>query len=78
MTGEYEICVEGHLDEQWSPYLAGLTVAHGFSKHGSPVTTLSGAISDQAALYGALVKIRDIGLPIVAVTRKGPSTGDLK
>jgi hypothetical protein len=28
---------------------------------------LSGALADQAALHGVLIKIRDLGLPLLAV-----------
>jgi hypothetical protein len=30
---------------------------------------LSGPIADQAALYGVLAKVRDLGLPLLAVSR---------
>ncbi len=34
--------------------------------------TLDGPIPDQAALFGILLKIRDLGLPLVAVNRIHP------
>ena len=33
---------------------------------------LSGNIVDQAALHGVLTKVRDLGLPLVAVRSAGP------
>jgi len=34
------------------------------------VTLLTGMIVDQAALHGILIKIRDLGLPLLYVERK--------
>ncbi len=65
MPEPYEIRVEGHLGEQWASWLGDtLTLRH------DPVgeTILSGQL-DQAALQGVLIKIRDLGLKLVAVKR---------
>lgn len=65
-TGErYEICIQGHLDDRWSAWFDGLAVAAGEGGE----TTLSGLIRDQAALHGVLAKVRDLGLPLIAVKR---------
>jgi hypothetical protein len=32
-------------------------------------TLLRGEVPDQAALYGLLIKLRDLGLPLIEVTR---------
>ncbi|HSR34172.1 MAG TPA: hypothetical protein VLY63_26700 [Anaerolineae bacterium] len=61
----YEIRVEGHLGNSWSPWFEGMTIHH---KEGGE-TVLSGVLADQAALHGVLIKIRDLGLPLVSVTR---------
>lgn len=72
MTGErrlcldrpaaYRITVQGELDEDWSDWLNDLAIhVH------DGMTTLSGTVSDQPALHGLLVKIRDLGLPLVSV-----------
>jgi hypothetical protein len=64
-----EIHVRGHIAEDWSDWLGGLTVT--YTQHGE--TVLSGPVRDQAALRGLLNRIADLGLPLssVASTRKG-------
>ena len=66
--GEYEIKVKGHLDEQWSPWFEDLTITTGFNDDGTPITTFTGPIVDQAALHGVLAKIRNINMPLISVT----------
>ena len=65
----YEIRVGGHLDQRWADWFEGMDVTNDFDENGSPVTILTGEIVDQAALHGILVKIRDIGIPIISVNR---------
>jgi hypothetical protein len=61
----YEIRVRGVLDPGWSEWLGGLTVIPGTAGE----TLLVGPIRDQAALHGLMAKIRDLGLPLLAVNR---------
>lgn len=58
---QVEIRVQGRIDEQWSEWLDGLTITH----TNQDETVLTGFIVDQAALYGLLSKLRDLGLPLV-------------
>lgn len=37
---------------------------------------LSGPVVDQAALYGVLRKVRDLGLPLVSVIQVEPKQAD--
>lgn len=60
----YDIRVKGDLGPQWAGWFDGLTVIP--AEDGD--TLLTGPIVDQAALYGLLRKLRDIGLPLVSVT----------
>lgn len=64
----YEIRVKGHLDGRWSEWFDGLTIAN--VENGDAL--LSGEIVDQSALHGVLNKVRDLGLPLMAVSRIKP------
>ncbi len=57
------ITVKGHLDESWSAWFDGLTITH----RATGETVLAGQLPDQAALHGVLIKVRDLGLALVAV-----------
>lgn len=61
----YRIIIKGHLDGEWSDWFEGLTVA--LVDNGE--TILTGPIVDQTALHGVLMKIRDLGLPLLSLTR---------
>ena len=67
--GEYEIVVKGHLDEERSYWFEGLTMIPGLGEEGTPITTFTGHLVDQAALHGVLAKIRDMNLPLISVTQ---------
>jgi hypothetical protein len=60
----YCILVEGHLDERFSAWLNDLAIVH----DADGTTTLHGPVIDQAALYGLLSKLRDLGLVLLSVT----------
>ena len=62
----YEIRVKGHLDVRWADWFDGLTV----TQESDGTTVLSGSVVDQAALHGVLGKVRDLGLPLIAVNRR--------
>ena len=59
-----EIRVKGRIDEHWSTWLAGLDVAH----NDQGETLLTGTVTDQAALYGVIARLRDLGLPLLSVS----------
>ncbi len=61
----YEIRVEGQLTDRWSDWFDGLAIRN--EPDGD--TTLSGLISDQAALLGVLSKLQALNLPIIALKR---------
>jgi hypothetical protein len=64
-AGLYEIRLKGHLDARWAARFDGLTLSR--DKDGT--TVIRGPVIDQAALHGLLQNVRDIGLPLVSVTR---------
>ncbi len=63
----YQIEVEGHLDERWSEWLGEFEIAHTEADGGA--TILTGELPDQAALYGLLGKMRDLGLVLLSMKR---------
>jgi hypothetical protein len=64
--GGYEIRLKGHLNARWADWFDGLTL----TQESDGTTLLSGPIVDQAALHGLLGKVRDLGLPLIAVHRR--------
>ena len=60
---EVEIRVKGHIDSQWDEWLEGLTITH----RAGAETVLAGRISDQAALYGLITRLRDLGLTLLSI-----------
>jgi hypothetical protein len=64
----YEIKLKGHLDQRHEEWLAGFSMA----RHPSGETVLTGRIIDQAALYGLLLRIRDLGIVLISVNEIDP------
>jgi hypothetical protein len=64
----YHIKIKGYLAATWSEWFDGLTITH--QEDGE--TVLSGPVADQAALHGLLLKVRDLGLPLLSVTHTEP------
>jgi hypothetical protein len=68
--GFYWIRVKGCLDDSWSEWFDGLSIA---ADPDCNETVLSGNVADQAALHGLLNKIRNLGLQLVGLTRREPA-----
>jgi hypothetical protein len=60
----YQIRLMGHLGSQWTDWFDGMKIT--LEEDGD--TLLTGPVVDQAALYGLLKKVRDLGMPLVSVS----------
>jgi hypothetical protein len=58
-----EIRVQGHLSPRWSEWFGGLGIED--RPHGEGV--LVGTLPDQAALYGVLDRLRDLGIALISL-----------
>lgn len=58
-----EIRLDGCLDKTWADWLDGFTLTH--TEEGE--TILTGEIKDQAALFGLIAKLRDLGVTLISV-----------
>jgi hypothetical protein len=61
----YRIRIQGHLGARWGGWFEHMTIT--FEANG--ITLLTGPIADQAALHGMLTKVRDLGLPLISISR---------
>jgi hypothetical protein len=68
MADVYQIRVRGHLGANWSEWFEGLHITN--EDNGEAV--LTGPVADQTALHGLLVRVRDLGLPLLEVKRTSP------
>ncbi|MCB0121855.1 MAG: hypothetical protein KDE58_06395, partial [Caldilineaceae bacterium] len=59
----YQIRLQGHLSPQWTAWFEELTI----TSEANGVTVLTGPVVDQAALYGLLRKVRNLGMPLLSV-----------
>lgn len=69
----YEVGIRGHLDAQWVNAFGDFVIT--LKDNGD--TLLTGAVVDQAALYGLLKKLRDLGIPLISINRIEPPLTDL-
>jgi hypothetical protein len=64
----YQIRIKGHLSDQWISWFEGLSIT--LEENGD--TLLTGPVVDQAALFGLLKKVRDVGIPLISINRVEP------
>ncbi len=64
---QYQITLEGHLDERRADWFDGLMMTT--RRQNGAVTILTGPVADQAALRGLLNQLWDFNLAVVALER---------
>ncbi len=60
---QFEIRLKGRLDSDWADRLGVMSLTHA----SDGTTVLAGPVADQAALYGLLQKLRDLGVTLISV-----------
>ena len=74
MSEIYEFHVKGHLADRWSDWFGEMAI----HLQGDGTTVLVGPVVAQAALHGVIVRIRDLGLPLLGVRRVAEAYGGTK
>jgi len=69
---KYHVRIEGELGQEWADWFGGPAI----SREDAGVTLLTCDVPDQAALHGLLRKLRDLGLPLISITRLEPGEAD--
>jgi len=65
----YQIRVQGGIDRRRSGWFEGMTMGFERTRDGTLLTTLTGAVADQARLRGMLSKLWDLNLTLISVVR---------
>jgi hypothetical protein len=65
----YQIKVKSHLSSDWTDWFDGLTIT---PEEGGD-TLLTGPVIDQAALYGLIKKVRDLGMILISLNPVQPN-----
>jgi hypothetical protein len=68
----YQIRIKGQLGCEWTDWFGGLTI----TPQNNGETLLTGPVRDQAALYGLLKKVRNLGLPLLSVSSIEPGPAE--
>jgi hypothetical protein len=70
----YQLKLQGHLGAEWAAWFGDLTI----TPEEDGTTLLAGPVRDQAALFGLLKKVRDLGLTLVSVNPVDKTEKELK
>ena len=63
----YQIVVKGQLDSSWTEWFDGFMITVTKDESGRTLSTLTGVIADQGALYGIIARLRDLGLELLEI-----------
>jgi hypothetical protein len=63
-TRTVRVHVRGLIPDEWNDWFAGIEL----QRTSAGDTVLTGNVTDQAALFGLLTAIRDLGLQVIEVT----------
>lgn len=63
---QYQILVQGQVDPSWSEWFNGMEVSSETIRN---ITTITGPVTDQAALRGILNHLWDLNLTILSVIK---------
>lgn len=66
-TAVYQIEVAGRIAAERADWFDGMALTVQVTPEGGALTLLAGALADQAALFGVLNRIRDLGLRLLSV-----------
>jgi hypothetical protein len=65
LPARYQFLVRGILDAHWAGWFDALTITYDADGN----SLLVGMVADQAALYGVISRLRDLGLTLLAIVR---------
>jgi hypothetical protein len=68
----FQIRIKGHLGDGWTDWFGGMTIT--LEENGD--TLLTGPVPDQAALFGLLRRVRDLGMQLISINRVDTGTQD--
>ncbi len=66
----YQIQIEGRISERWTHWFEDMTMTVHEEEEAAAITTLTGPVTDQAALAGLLQRLYTLGLPLLLVRRE--------
>jgi hypothetical protein len=71
MPNSYRITLKEWLPPHWAAWFEGMALSHSTEGY----TLLDGPLPDQAALYGLIGKVRDLGLTLISIKALGEQAG---